>query len=84
MAILKSDSKEIEVSDGESVIESCEILGVPFGCTSGVCGTCMTTVIEGMENLSELSPNEVAMGVSPPERLMCQCFIKGGEVKISC
>ena len=84
MGILKSETRSVEVNDGDSILEACEILGVPFGCTSGVCGTCMTTVLEGIENLSELTENEIAMGVAPPERLMCQCYLKGGEVKISC
>jgi len=83
MAILKTDTKQVEVSDGDSIIDACEELGVPFGCTSGVCGTCMTTVLEGMENLCERTENEVAMGVSPPERLMCQCYIKEGVVTLS-
>ena len=82
MAILKTDEQEVEVQDGEKIMNAAEQLGVPFGCRQGVCGTCKVEVAEGMENLAERSDQENAMGLSENERLMCQCTIKQGLVKI--
>ena len=82
MAILKSDSEEVELADGSQIIDAAEELGVCFGCQSGNCGACLTNVSAGMENLSDYSGNEEAFGVEGRERLLCQCVIKGGEVTI--
>ena len=82
MAILKTDDNQVEVTNGEAILNAAEELGVPFGCRAGVCGTCKTKVIEGMENLSEKNEQENEMDLEEGERLMCQCKIKSGEVKI--
>ncbi len=82
MAILKTATKKEEVETGVSIISICEKLGVPFGCTNGVCGTCLTVVKKGMEYLGEKNDKEKAMGIADEERLMCQCQISGGEVEI--
>jgi ferredoxin len=83
MAILCLGDMEMEVPDGEQVKEAAEEMGVPFGCEEGICGTCMVEVIDGMENLGELTEAEEDMGVGENERLMCQCSIRGGRVTIS-
>ncbi len=84
MAILKNDDKEVEVEDNESLIDSASELGVIFSCQNGECGTCLTNIEEGEENLNDLTPEERDFGISEGEgrRLMCQCRIKSGEVKI--
>ena len=82
MAKLKSDSAEVELADGSQIIDAAEELGVCFGCQAGNCGSCLTNVLEGMENLSDYSDNEEAFGVEEKERLLCQCTIKEGEVTI--
>ena len=82
MATVKTDQKEVQTPDGEKIIPACEELGVPFACQDGICGTCRSEVLEGMENLNELTEAEKNMGVSGNERLMCQCKIKGGLIKI--
>ena len=82
MAILKTDDNQVEVPDGEATMKPAEELGVPFGCRQGMCGTCTVEVVEGMENLGEKSDNENSMGLEDNQRLMCQCKIKSGEVKI--
>ena len=74
--------EEVYVNDGERIEESCEKLGVPFSCTNGICGTCMIDIIEGEDNLSELTEQEDDLGRERKHRLACQCKIKGGEVKI--
>ena len=81
MAILKTDEKELEVNDGEKIMSPCQKLNVPFGCTQGICGTCKIKIIEGIENLSDLSNNEKEMTLDKDIRLACQCSIKSGEVK---
>ena len=82
MPNLKAKDKSIELKDGDAVLSACEELGVPFGCTNGVCGTCTTVVLSGVEHLGAPNGNEKAMGLKPTERLMCQCKIRGGDVTI--
>ncbi len=82
MAILKAEDTEIEVNDGEKIQEACEQLGVPFGCSQGICGTCLIEIEEGGENLSEQTPSEEDMGMDETHRLACQCRIKSGTVKV--
>lgn len=82
MAILKTDSKEIEVPDGSPTMNAAEELGVPFGCRQGVCGTCKVEVVEGMENLEPKNDRELELNLDGNYRSMCQCKIKSGTVKI--
>ena len=82
MAFLKRDDQEIEVGDNESIKSACEQLGVFFACTEGYCGTCMITIEEGEENLTELTSEEKMMNRDNQNRLACQCKIKQGIVKI--
>ena len=80
--IITEDGQEREVEDGEEIQKACDELGIPFGCTEGVCGTCMIEVIEGKENLSEMTQEEKDMGMDGDTRLACQCTIKEGSIKI--
>jgi phenol hydroxylase P5 protein len=82
MGFLKTDKMKIEVKDGERVIDAAKKLGVPFSCTEGICGTCKVTVVEGYDNLSSKTDNEDFMDLKKNERLMCQCKLKSGDVKI--
>lgn len=83
MAKLYLDSEEVELEDGSPIKDACEEAGVPFACTEGVCGTCVIEVIEGKENLTEMTQEELDfLGETDDERLACQCKIKCGEVKI--
>lgn len=82
MATLKCDNQEIEVSNGANLQKPGEELGIPFGCTTGICGTCIVEVKEGMENLSERTQEEKDMLLEENERLLCQCKIKNGLVQI--
>ncbi len=78
--------KEVKVkeNDKKDLIEKAEELGVILACQNGICGSCRIEVIEGMENLSEFTEQEKDMGFdeSGKERLLCQCMIKKGDVKI--
>lgn len=82
MAKITVEDKEKEVSDGEPILQPCEELGVPFGCTEGICGSCLIDVVEGFENLSDITQAEKDMAVGSNQRLACQCKIKQGHVKI--
>lgn len=81
MAVIKTNSGEINAIDGGSMEASAD-LGVLFGCHSGVCGKCATTVVAGLENLSAPTDEEKAMDLEAGRRLMCQCTITKGTVKL--
>ena len=81
-----NDGKWIDVPDGEKLSYldgKCSIL---FACRDGVCGSCLSTIVEGMENLEPPSEQEKAtlemLGAAENQRLLCQTVIKGGEVKV--
>jgi len=80
--IIENTGKEGEVGDGDQIKDTCDELGILFGCRQGLCGTCKIEVIEGMENLEERNERENDMGLEGNERLTCQCKIKNGTVKI--
>ena len=80
--ISENDGRDLEVEDGSEMQEPCETLGVPFSCTEGNCGTCMIDILEGEENLSELTDEETYLARDEKHRLACQCKIKHGTVKI--
>jgi ferredoxin len=77
---LKTGKSE-ELKDGEKIREVIERLGVPFGCEDGICGTCMIDIIEGEDNLSELTEQEKDLMRDKKHRLACQCKIKKGDIK---
>jgi ferredoxin len=81
MAKIRFEGEERELPDGTRVFETAEALGMPFGCTEGICGTCRCTVVSGMENLRSLNEKEEDMGLGAGERLACQCVILGGIVE---
>ncbi|HSX13785.1 MAG TPA: 2Fe-2S iron-sulfur cluster-binding protein [Chlamydiales bacterium] len=81
--IFEDNGEEYELADGSPIQETCELAGVPFACTEGVCGTCVVEVVEGMDNLSEFNTAEADfLGELDTERLACQCSIKCGRVKL--
>ncbi len=83
MAVIKLGVNQESVEDGGLIKEACEKLGVPFGCTVGVCGTCKIEIVSGAENLSQLTKYEVEMGDRDKNnRLACQCQIIKDEVTI--
>ena len=83
MAKLIIDSEEHNLPDGSPIDAICENTGIPFCCNSGVCGTCKVEVLEGEENLDELTEEENDLGMDHNNRLSCQCKIKSGTVKIT-
>jgi ferredoxin len=83
MATIRFEGEAREIADQTRVFETCEELGMPFGCTEGICGTCRCTVVSGMENLRPLNDKEEDMDLGRDERLACQCVILGGTVEFS-
>ena len=81
MPTIKTRTRQKSAIAGGS-IESAAELGVLFGCHSGVCGKCATTVLTGLNNLSAPTAEEKAMDLEPSRRLMCQCRINKGTVKL--
>lgn len=82
------DNITIEVEKGSTLQDAVERAGatLPFGCRMGSCGTCRCLVVEGMENINELTNEErdlfeTLTHIHPNERLGCQLVIKG-DVKI--
>lgn len=83
MATLFLNDEEVEIPDGEKIVDFIEEMGVPIGCSNGVCGTCEVEVEEGMGNLSDYNEEEKELGMEDPRRLGCQCVIKSGTVKLT-
>ncbi|MDX2473626.1 MAG: 2Fe-2S iron-sulfur cluster-binding protein [Candidatus Krumholzibacteria bacterium] len=81
MPTIKTRSRQKNAFAGGSMEGSAE-LGVLFGCLSGVCGKCATTVLSGLNNLSAPNELEKAMDLEPSRRLMCQTKINKGTVKL--
>lgn len=82
MAKLVLNGDEIEVPENEKFVDQIEEAGVPIGCSNGVCGTCEIEVIEGMENLNEMTEEEEDLGMEGNKRLGCMCMVKGGSVTV--
>lgn len=83
MATVVFEGVERIVPDGSAVQEACEEMGMPFGCTEGLCGTCRCMVVSGFENLGPLTDEEQEMGLEENERLICQCLILKGSVEFT-
>lgn len=82
--IFDNTNEEKELADGSLIAEVCEEAGVPFACTEGVCGTCVIEVLEGMDNLSPFTQEEMDfLGEQDKERLACQCKLSSGCVRIT-
>ncbi len=78
----------ITVPAGTRLIEVSERVGaaITYGCREGECGTCLTQVISGAENLAEPSvlEDQVLKDMFAPRghRLACQAQVLGGEVVV--
>jgi ferredoxin len=83
MAKVIFEGDERELPDGAEVMESCEDLGLPFGCTDGICGTCMSVVKQGADSLLPKTEKEDEFDLPEGQRLVCQCTIKSGTVEFA-
>jgi ferredoxin len=82
MGKLITEKETLEVADGDSIVEACEKVSVPFSCYVGSCGSCKIKIIKGKENLTELTQEEKDLDMDEDNRLACQCKIKSGDVEI--
>jgi ferredoxin len=77
--------KEETIEDGSSLGDICEEYGLIRACGHGLCGTCIFEVLEGHDNLSPPTQQEIDFlgeeGVKR-ERMSCQAIIKSGTVTI--
>jgi|TARA_Y100000310_G_scaffold140092_1_gene139451 ferredoxin len=77
MVDLTIGDEKFEVKEGNEIIEECTKASIPFGCQDGMCGTCVIDVLDGKENLGELTQQEKDLDLNNEKRLACQCKIKG-------
>ncbi len=82
MATFKTSDEEREIADGTKLEETAEAMDINFGCHNGVCGACVVTVLEGMENLNAKTEAEEDFELEDNQRMMCQCTISGGTVAV--
>lgn len=79
----KSLGISVECNAGEKFREVAmnQNLGVPFGCESGICSTCLINIGAGLQNLSPKTEQEEmtldARGATAEQRLGCQCVVNG-------
>lgn len=86
---LPVDNLELDLPVGKNFREAVQEGGgtILFGCEQGVCGTCLVTVGEGIENIADKTEQEEqtlqVFAAEPNQRLTCQCAMKGpGDVSI--
>lgn len=78
----------VNVPPGTRIIEISEKVGagITYGCRDGECGTCLTRVESGDENLSDPSALEQRVLrenlAGRHDRLACQCQVLRGETKV--
>lgn len=78
----------VNVPAGTRIIEIAEKVGagITYGCREGECGTCLTRVLAGGENLSEPSVLEQRVLLENlagrNDRLACQCLVLGGDITV--
>lgn len=76
----------VTVPAGTRIIEISEKVGagITYGCREGECGTCLTRIETGSDQLSEPSALEQRVlrenMAGRDERLACQCQVLSGEV----
>ncbi|MCK5215478.1 MAG: (2Fe-2S)-binding protein [Candidatus Omnitrophica bacterium] len=83
MAKLIIENNEYDLADGSPIAPSCQDAGIPFNCNTGMCGSCLIQILAGKENLNELAPEEIDLGLDGDKRLACLCVIQEGTVKIT-
>ena len=79
--IIGDQIKEVKAENGKTILQIGLDAGVPIenACGGhGFCTTCLCSVKEGSNNLSERNDREENMGIlEDPERLGCQAKVKG-------
>lgn len=77
------NAPSITVAEGEYLSESMDVMNSPilFGCRTGICATCLVTVLAGAEHLPPMSEDEREVleleSDDPRCRLACQLQVTG-------
>jgi ferredoxin len=87
LIVFPKSGQSCEVDYDDTLVDATFRYDLPirYRCERAVCTTCMTEVLEGLENLS--SPNEretktlKTVGAAANYRLACQCSVYG-DVKL--
>ena len=84
---VRNEGISFEVPDGARFLEYAKRLSsMPFGCENGKCGTCICTIMKGMDHLNPQKHDEWMLlqkrGALPSQRLACQVWVKQGEVEM--
>ena len=82
-----NEGVSFEMPDGGRLMDyATENSAMLFGCGGGRCGTCICTIMKGVENLRERGHDEwlylQKIGASPNQRLACMIWVKRGEVTL--
>ena len=70
----------VKGEDGQTLLEVCEDHGLPMDCACGgfaCCNSCRVDVLEGAENLSPRSEEELPFLDGSAQRLGCQATLHG-------
>ncbi len=84
----QASGRSFAVDPGRTVLEGIESAGLTqdFGCRMGMCGADAIAIVDGMENLSPPSDDELAtlrrLGLEGRARMACVCKAVGGGVTI--
>ncbi len=78
------DGKEIEIKEGETILQAALSAGIPLAhiCgANGRCSTCRVIILDGLENCAPRNPKEQAIAellqFVPEVRLACQATVYG-------
>ncbi len=84
----QASGRSFAADPGRSLLEGIESAGLTqdFGCRMGMCGADAIAIVDGMENLSPPSDDELAtlrrLGLEGRARMACVCKANGGGVTI--
>ena len=77
------EGKSSEADGSRTLLQIALELGIPISHVcggDGACGTCRIEVVEGWDNLTPPTPDEIYKELEPPHRLSCQCRLRGDAV----
>ena len=85
IVIINSTEEQYEVDNQTNLLEGLEEQGfdINFSCQAGICGTCECDILEGAQNLNNLTEEEQEYYYAENpgnRRLICQVTIKKGTV----
>ena len=88
LVVENASGRSFAADPGRSLLEGIESAGLTqdFGCRMGMCGADAIAIVDGMENLSPPSDEELAtlrrLGLEGRARMACVCKAIGGNITI--